>query len=87
MLLPVPSFRSHFVTQNDITQRYFVIEHYFSDSLLSAGGIKGDPILGSPVVKIKSNKKTHFSKSLVTLDISEFEEFKILFAEILKRLK
>jgi AAA15 family ATPase/GTPase len=35
LLLPVPNFRKIFVTSDDIKHRYFVIEHYFSNNVLS----------------------------------------------------
>lgn len=41
MLLSVPDERKLFVTDDDITLRYFVIEHYFSDDILRRHSIMG----------------------------------------------
>jgi 5S rRNA maturation endonuclease (ribonuclease M5) len=81
LLLPVPQHREAFVTNNDITQRYFVIEHYFSDEILNNNNMKGDYILGSKVFKINGDKDK-FSENISTLEENNFDEFKILFDEI-----
>lgn len=57
MLLPVPDERKLFVTDDDITQRYFVIEHYFSDDILKRHSMYGSNILGTSVFKINNKKK------------------------------
>lgn len=78
LLLPVPESRSHFVTPNNITQRYMVMEHYFNDPILESNGMKGDNILSSQVFEIQGNKQ-HFTLSLATINESEFESFRVLF--------
>lgn len=81
MLLPIPEFRDKFVTKDDIGQRYFVIEHYFSDEILENNNMKGTSILGTEVFKVK-NGKDKFSKNIKSLDKVGFECFKLLFEEI-----
>lgn len=81
MLLPVPNERKLFVTDDDITQRYFVIEHYFSDDILKEHSMFGNTILGTSVFKV-ANRKDAFSKEVENLDAKAFENFKILFAKI-----
>lgn len=80
--LPVPNFRSHYVNQAVLIQRYFVIEHYFSDDILAANNLKDDPIIqGTDVFNIKGNKND-FSDSCNGLDAAEFEHFRILFEQL-----
>ena len=81
MLLPVPNERKAFVTDDDITQRYFVIEHYFSDDILKENLMYGKNILGTCVFKV-NDKKDVFSKQVDKLDAKAFENFKILFTKI-----
>lgn len=83
MLLPFPEERSIFVTEGDISQRYFVMEHYFSNKVLNNYNMIGNSILGTDVFKISGNK-SDFSNSIVNLDSSEFENFKILFDQLQK---
>lgn len=80
LLLPVPDFRNEFVTQN-ITQRYFVIEHYFSNEILEENNMKGDNILTTSVFEISGNK-TSFSININQFEPICFENFRILFEEI-----
>ncbi|MBI6584742.1 ATP-binding protein, partial [Pseudomonas synxantha] len=79
MLLPVPEHRKVFVTENSITQRYFVIEHFFSDLILDGQNMKDESILGSAVFEIKGKKKNDFSNSCEDLNSIEFESFRLLF--------
>ncbi len=80
--LPVPEFRSNFVNEGMLTQRYFVIEHYFTDEILEANDLKDDPILqGTDVFNIKGSKND-FAENCNSLDPSEFENFKPLFEQL-----
>ncbi|NVK44340.1 MAG: ATP-binding protein [Oceanospirillaceae bacterium] len=81
LLLPVPEHRSDFVTTNNITQRYFVMEHYFENPILESHNLKGDNILSTNVFEIQGNKTT-FSTSLNSLNPADFEHFRILFNEL-----
>lgn len=81
MLLPIPNERVHFVTSDDITQRYFVIEHYFSDDILKRHSMYGANILGTPVFKI-NDRKNAFAQEVNELEPKEFENFRILFEKI-----
>ncbi|WP_136479629.1 type II toxin-antitoxin system PemK/MazF family toxin [Acetivibrio thermocellus] len=81
MLLPVPDERKLFVTEEDITQRYLVIEHYFSDDILRRHSMYGRNILGTPVFKI-NNRKKEFALETKELEPKEFENFKLLFEKI-----
>ncbi|WP_129139582.1 ATP-dependent nuclease [Modicisalibacter coralii] len=80
--LPVPAFRSHFVNEAVLTQRYFVMEHYFSDEILDANNLKDDPILqGTDVFNIKGNKNS-FSEICSNISPAEFESFRLLFDQL-----
>lgn len=81
MLLPVPEERELFVTPNDMNQRYFSIEHYFSDEILREYNMCGNNILCTSVFEIKGDKNK-FSDEVEKLDAKEFANFKILFDEI-----
>lgn len=80
LLLPVPANRIEFVTQN-ISQRYLVIEHYFSNEILVENNLKGDNILTTTIFEI-SGDKTLFSSNINQFEPIAFENFKILFEEI-----
>jgi len=86
MLLPVPKFRENFITEDDILQRYFVIEHYFSDKVLEKYNMKGHSILGTEVFKV-TNGKDIFSKKIKKLNKEEFKYFELLFDVIKKIIK
>lgn len=86
MLLPVPDNRKLFVTDDDIEQRYFVIEHYFSDEILKQCNMYGKRILDSSVFKI-NNGKNRFSDDIKRLDSKEFENFRILFDRLEELVK
>jgi hypothetical protein len=79
--LPVPDNRTHFVTPNKMTQRYLVIEHLFSDDILTQYGMIGDYILGSSVFEIGGDK-TFFCNEVETLSSDEFYNFNLLFDNI-----
>ncbi|SDM73028.1 AAA family ATPase [Bacillus sp. OK048] len=81
LLLPVPESRKIFVTNNDINCRYLVIEHYFSNEVLSRYNMQGNRILGTEVFKIAGNKNS-FANIVEELDSSEFENFKLLFENL-----
>lgn len=85
MLLPVPTHRNKFVSLKSITQRYLVIEHYFSDAILDAHGMRGEQILDTDVFEIKG-KKARFSDSCVNFNAVDLEGFRILFEEIANTL-
>lgn len=83
LLLPVPEFRKLFVTIDDINQRYFVIEHYFSDDILLKNRLKGKNILGTDVFKIQGGGKTSFAANVVpNLNSEEFIHFECFFDQI-----
>ena len=83
ILLPVPEIRKKFVTEDDIGQRFFVIEHYFSNNILDRNNMKGKSILGTEVFKV-NNGKDKFSKSIEELEKDEFESFQLLFNLIIQ---
>lgn len=78
LLLIQPDFRDLFVTENNILQRYFCIEHYFENEVLERHNMKGDNILGSEVFPIIGNKN-QFSIDIQNLDANDFRHFEILF--------
>lgn len=81
VLLPVPEERNFFVTNSSLTQRYFVVEHYFSDEILEAKNMKGESILGTSVFEIKGNKN-NFSEDCANFSPGEFNNFKLLFDKL-----
>lgn len=82
LTLPVPEFRSNFVNRNSLVQRYFVIEHYFSDQVLTDNNLKDDPIIeGTTVFNIKG-KKSDFSENCVNYQLADFDNFRILFEKL-----
>ncbi len=84
VVLSVPDFRRVFVNQTSVTQRYFVIEHYFSDEILEANGLKGEPILdGVEIFEIIGNKDS-FADRASNLDSDAFQHFSLLFDNILQ---
>lgn len=78
ILLPVPKSREFFVTGDNMTQRYFEIEHYFSDEVLKEHNMIANYILGTDVFEIGKNKD-EFSKAIESLDASSFQDFILLF--------
>lgn len=79
--LPVSTGRELFVTKNDITQRYFSIEHYFSNEILISHNMKGDNILNTEVFYITGNKND-FAKKCCSFNAKEFNNFSLLFEKI-----
>ena len=77
----IPVSRSKFVISDDITQRYLVIEHYFSDDLLKKLNKYGQNILGTELFKIIGDKDT-FASNVESFDVSEFENFRQLFEKL-----
>jgi mRNA-degrading endonuclease toxin of MazEF toxin-antitoxin module len=81
MLLPVPDERKHFVSNDDITQRYFVIEHYFSDEVLNRYSMYARNTPGTPPFIVK-DRKSKFAKQIKELEPKEFEKFRLLLEKI-----
>lgn len=81
LCLPIPIFREKFVTSNKLTQRYLVIEHYFSDEIIVANNLKGDHILDTEVFDINGDKNK-FADKLDDLEPVCFENFKLIFDKI-----
>ena len=82
ILLPVPPNRMDFSSSPKALHRYLAIEHYFSDALLDANGLKGDPVAaGSFVFEIdaSSAKKVTFAEAAKTFDVMELANFSHLF--------
>ena len=83
MVLPLPEFRKSYTNNASYTQRYFVIEHYFSDDVLEQSNMKGESILKDvPIFEIKGNK-SNFSVFVEELGAIEFTNFSLLFDNIL----
>jgi AAA15 family ATPase/GTPase len=83
-VLTIPEFRQAYINSTSYTQRYFVIEHYFSDQVLEQSNLKGETILqGVPIFEIKGNKSA-FSESLENLEAIEFSNFQLLFDNLLQ---
>jgi len=83
MVLPLPEFRKSYTNTASYTQRYFVIEHYFSDDVLEQSNMKGEAILqGVPIFEIKGNKN-NFSDYIGELNQREFLNFQLLFDNML----
>jgi hypothetical protein len=80
LILPVPESRTDFVT-NSITQRYLVMEHYFSDEILENASVKGDNILTTEIFEIKGNTAS-VSESINDLDPVDFQNFKQIFEKV-----
>lgn len=81
LCLPVPDFRSIFITENSITQRYFVIEHYFTNEILDTHNMKGESILGTEVFVIQGDKN-NFSTNINTETGNTFTHFQELFNKL-----
>lgn len=82
ILLPAPINRIDFASSPKAVHRYLSIEHYFSDGILMANGLKGAPIFpGTAVFEIDASGavKVAFAGAAKDLDPIEFEHFKILF--------
>lgn len=85
IVLPVPTFRADFASSPRADRRHFSIEHYFSDAVLAANGLKGDPVaVGSTVFDIEASakQKVAFAEAATKFDASEFTDFQLLFDRI-----
>lgn len=79
LVLPIPDCRRYYINENSITQRYFVIEHYFSDDILKEHNLINEPILqGTGVYQIQGNKN-NFSELIRNFPSEDFEHFDTLF--------
>lgn len=84
-LLPAPPNRTDFSSSQKALHRYLSIEHYFSDALLAANGLKGEPVAaGSFVFEIdaSSGRKVAFAEAAKALGSIEFASFSHLFERI-----
>lgn len=81
LLLPPPEGRIKFVTQGSKAQRYFVIEHYFSDNVLEQHNVKGEHVLDTEVFEICGNKNG-FADACGQLNADEFQSFTVLFDKL-----
>jgi predicted ATP-binding protein involved in virulence len=82
LLLPIPSGRELFVSDSKLTNRYLSIEHFFSDDLLQANGLKSDPVIAdSKVFEIdaSSRVKVTFSENAKNFEVSDFNNFLLIF--------
>ncbi len=79
--LPVPQFRLDFITENSITQRYFVIEHYFENEILEEFNMKGEKILTTDIFEIQGRKDT-FTTRVSQKPVEAFNHFEILFNKL-----
>lgn len=85
ILLPAPPSRVDFSSSLKAVHRYLSIEHYFSDAILAANGLQGDPIaVGTVVFEIDagSAKKVAFAETAKSFDTDVFSSFKHLFDRI-----
>lgn len=81
LCLPIPENRTKFVSNNKLTQRYLVIEHYFSDEIINDNQLKGDHILDTEVFEI-SGDKNKFAENLDILSPECFLNFGLIFDKI-----
>lgn len=85
IVLPVPNQRTDFASSPRAERRHFSIEHYFSDSVLAAHGLKGEPVAaGSMVFDIEASakQKVAFAEAVNAFDALEFANFQLLFDRI-----
>ncbi len=88
LVLPVIPLRDQFVNDEQ-TDCYLTIEHYFSDEILDKNGLKGQKyrITGTKIFSIIDSKKVHFAENVIQhLDTKEFMNFRQLFETIAKIL-
>jgi hypothetical protein len=84
LLLIPPDCRNNFV--GDFGQRYFSIEHYFTNDILEKYKMKGNSIAtDSQIFSIQGNK-SNFAKQIIHEDPKVFEGFRVLFDNIKKIL-
>lgn len=82
ILLPTPHSRADFTSATKAAHRHLSIEHFFSDVILAANGLQGDPIaVGTVVFEIEASgaKKVAFAEVAKNLDCAEFANFTQLF--------
>lgn len=85
LLLPIPTGRELFISKTKLTNRYLSIEHYFSDEVLQANGLKGDSVIAdSKVFEIdaSSKAKVAFAEKAEDFEAAEFNNFALLFDRI-----
>lgn len=85
MVLPVPTVRTDFASSSRADRRHFSIEHYFSDSVLGAHGLKGEPVaVGASVFDIEAStkQKVAFAEAANAFEVSEFADFQLLFDRV-----
>ena len=85
LLLPIPVGRELFVSHTKLTNRYLSIEHFFSDEVLQANGLKGDSVIAdSKVFEIDASSKVKgaFADKAKAFDAAEFKNFELLFDRI-----
>lgn len=82
IVLPVPAFRLNYINPASLTQRYFVIEHYFTNDILVANNMISESILpGVEIYEVKGDKNG-FSEYVGTLNTNDFSNFSLLFEYI-----
>lgn len=89
LLLPIPVGRELFISQTKLVNRYLSIEHFFSDELLQAHGLKGDSVIAdSKVFEIdaSSKAKVAFAEKAKNFEAAEFNNFALLFDCVLNIL-
>lgn len=85
LLLPIPPGRELFVSQAKLINRYLAIEHYFSDEILQANGLKGDSVIADSLVfeiDASSKVKVEFAEKTKGFEAAEFANFALLFDRI-----
>lgn len=84
LVLPIPEFRHNYINNTSITQRYFVIEHYFNDDILREYNMINEPILnGIDIFQIQGDKNT-FSENVNNFEPVVFNNFNLLFDYMLR---
>lgn len=79
VVLAVPEFRENYINTDSVTQRYFAIEHYFSDTILTGSGMIQESILpGVDIYEIKGDKNA-FTEYVRNLENISFVDFSLLF--------
>ncbi|MDX9789432.1 MAG: AAA family ATPase [Candidatus Kapabacteria bacterium] len=82
IVLPVPAFRLNYINPASLTQRYFVIEHYFTNDILVANNMISESILpGVEIYEVKGDKNG-FSEYVGTLSTNDFSNFSLIFEYI-----
>ncbi len=79
IVLPVPDFRLNYINSESLTQRYFVIEHYFSNDILEVNNMIGESILPRVEIYEVKGDKNGFSEYVGELNANEFSNFSLIF--------